>query len=186
MVSSLTLATAKRLSERFDASVDPLCKAIAHVIAKNERYRALLLMVYHHLRRTMARFARIAERAALGTPTPPREPSLQPAETRTRTRTPKPQLPRSYAWLLQLVPGCGNYGSQLRHFLETDPEMASLLEASPEMQRLFRPLLHMLAADTPKVPRRPSQPRPRPASPDTTPRPARKPRLPWHYRFLAV
>ena len=180
----LTLATAKRLSERFNASVDPLCKAIAHVIAKNLRYRALLLMVYHHLRRTMARFARIAERAAQDTPTPPREPATETAKP--RTRTPKPQLPRSYAWLLQLVPGCGNYGSQLRHFLETDPEMASLLEASPEMQRLFRPLLHMLAANTPKVPRRPSQPRPRPTASDTAPRPARKPRLPWHYRFMAV
>lgn len=54
-------------------------------------------------------------------------------------KPPPPPLPRAFAWLIRLIPGVACARSQLKHLL-TDPEMAELLTAAPQLGRLLRPL----------------------------------------------
>ena len=67
------------------------------------------------------------------------------------------------------------YGSQLQHLLG-EPEMAALLEASPQARRVLRPLLRALAVELPwtLTPPRPSQPR-KPRKPRPQPEPFKIP-----------
>ena len=86
----------------------------------------------------------------------------------------RPALPLSQAvrvpsrgkWLAGLSLNVNCAGSQLQHLLY-DPELGSLLAASPRLVALLRPLCRMLAVEfphgvlPPRPPRAPRQPRPR-------------------------
>ena len=77
-------------------------------------------------------------------------------------------LPRKFGWLV--IAGkhqAAGYASQLQHLM-AEPEMAELLEASPQARRVLRPLCRALAIEltwtvTPPRPRKPRKPRPKPA-----------------------
>jgi hypothetical protein len=75
------------------------------------------------------------------------------------------------------VPGAANFGTQLQYLL-SQPEMAEMIAAVPQMSRLLRPLCRALAAHpTPPLPPDPERPaRPRPPKPPKPPRekPARE------------
>jgi hypothetical protein len=53
------------------------------------------------------------------------------------------RLPRSFGWLVRLGSEAACYRSQLQYLL-SDPEIAALLAAAPQVGRVLRPLCHML------------------------------------------
>ncbi len=93
------------------------------------------------------------------------------AQHRHRTRQkPAIVLPRRFGWLV--VAGKHEavcFGGQLKHLLN-EPEMAALVEASPQARIVLRPLLRALAVELPWTvtqprpsrPRKPRKPRPKP------------------------
>jgi hypothetical protein len=71
-----------------------------------------------------------------------------------------PALPRKFGWLVMLGGSeAACYGSQLQHVLST-PEMAELLAASPQAQRILRPLCRALAISLPGTDDKPCADRP--------------------------
>ena len=93
-----------------------------------------------------------------------------PARQRRARQTPAIRLPRKFGWLVMAGKHqAAGYGLQLQHVL-SDPEMAALLEASPQARRVLRPLLRALAVEMPWTltqprppkPRQPRKPRPKP------------------------
>ena len=181
-MSILTLLVAKGLSDQFSLILDNLCKAIAARSAPRPALTPFYVQVWSKLRRTMRRFARLAERAALGKVPPPRQPrpvttdprpdpiadSIPATPTKTRVR-----FPDSYAWLCKFLPyEAAQYGNQLQHMITT-PEMAALIEADPQVGRLLRPLCRMLAANPGPLLVQPAKPKPVRGSPTPKPRPPR-------------
>ena len=83
-----------------------------------------------------------------------------------------PALPRKFGWMVE----AGGYRAvgyrcQLVHLLTTEPEMAAMLDASPQARRVLRPLLRALGVDElpwvatpprPPKPLAPRKPRPKP------------------------
>ena len=115
------------------------------------------------IERLLARFRAGRLREAAKRATMPNRPSRQ---------KPLVVLPRRFGWLViagkhQAV----GYGLQLQAVL-SEPEMAALLEASPQARRVLRPLLRALAVELPwtVTPPRPPKPRkPRPPRPKPEP-----------------
>ena len=67
-----------------------------------------------------------------------------PASEAISGRTPRPdRLPTRFAWLLRLVPEVACPRSQFCHLL-SDPEIAALLAAAPQLGRILRALCRML------------------------------------------
>ena len=99
----------------------------------------LILLICARLRRITARFAALAARYAAGTLRPLRTPTTEPRTTFPHPPPPRDPLPRGYAWLIRIVPGAASFGSQLQYLL-SQPEMAALIAAVPQMTRLLRPL----------------------------------------------
>ena len=94
---------------------------------------------------------------------------------------PRSALPRSFGWLLPLVPTeAACRATQLRAVL-AEPEMVALIAAAPQATRLLRPLCRMLGLE-PALLARPAIPAtaaPRAAPPrPKRPRAARAPALP--------
>ncbi len=145
------------LSDRFAAILEGLYHSTARTV-RDPVSGLLILLICGRLRRITARFASLAARYAAGTLRPPR-----PPQTRTNGPYPPPprdKLPRGYAWLIRLVPGAANFGSQLTYLL-SQPEMAAMIAEVPQMARLLRPLCRALAAHpTPKLPPAPQRTRP--------------------------
>ena len=147
------------LIERFALIIEALCQAAAARSARGWVAVAIANLIWMRLRRTGARFAKLAARVQSGElPAAARvsasDASDQPTESRAERQAkrrksddpadrPAERLPRGLAWLLRLVPEAAVYGSQLNHLL-SDPEMVALLEAAPQMGRLLRPLCQML------------------------------------------
>ena len=145
--------------ERFALIIEALCQAAAARSARRWIAVAIANLIWMRLRRTGARFAKLAARVRAGElPAAARASasgaSDQSAESRAerqakRRKSDDPadrlakRLPRGFAWLLRLVPEAAVYGSQLNHLL-SDPEMVALLQAAPQMGRLLRPLCQML------------------------------------------
>ena len=83
----------------------------------------LIILIYNHLRRLGAQFAAMAARAHAA----PR-------------RTGK-HVARRATWPGALVPATCSYGGHLHYRLLTDPEMADLIAAVPQVKRLPRSIL---------------------------------------------
>ena len=78
-------------------------------------------------------------------------------------------MPSRRAWLIGLSLNVNGANARLQHLMY-DPEMASLLAASPRLVALIRPLCRMLAVEFPHGVL--------PARPPRAPRPPRRRR--WH------
>ncbi len=171
--------TSSDLSDRFAAILEGLYQATARTV-RDPVSGLLILLICGRLRRITARFAALAARYAAGTLRPlrtPTEPRTEPGTPGPHPPPPKDPLPRGYAWLIRLVPGAANFGTQLQYLL-SQPEMAAMIAAVPQMSRLLRPLCRALAAHpTPPLPPDPERPaRPRPPKPPQPPleKPARE------------
>jgi hypothetical protein len=174
--------TPSDLSDRFAAILEGLYRATAAAIRgplPGPLPGPLILLICAHLRRISARFAGLAARYAAGTLRPPRAPATEPRATVAhppppRDKPPRDPLPRGYAWLIRLVPGAAGYGSQLQYLL-SQPEMAALIAAIPQMTPLLRPLCRALAAQpTPPLPAYPTRTRPPRPPREKQPRPPRQ------------
>ena len=118
------------------------------------RAPARLLARLHDL---VARF-----RAVAGTPVPPLKRAPKPVEPRfvptdsyyDPLADPPPErtgLPRSWRWLLRLVPQAAAGRAQLEELLR-DPAMAEMLAADPRLGPILRPLGWMLGVDRALLP----------------------------------
>ena len=185
----LSPLAAKGVSDRVSEILGQLRQHVANRLAPRRDLQPLVLLLWGTMARAMRRFARYAEWAATGRPPPkpkrvPREPD---PTTPSQPSKPRRRLSRRWAWLNAQAPGAGNFGSQLQHMIDTDPEMQALLMAVPEARTMLQPILRILgvgpgpdhrrlearhrramarAAGTlpPPKPRQPRAPRPRPAS----------------------
>jgi hypothetical protein len=151
----------------------PLIVAVyARLININRRFQALMVQIRAgtlrepRVRRpeeAARRRARRAERAAMDPP-PPRKP---PHRELPLAYGPMAPLPRDFGYVLRLVPWhAAPLATQLRILLAR-PEMAEIIAATPRLQRVLRPLCHMLGITTegliPPIPTPPATP-PSPAA----------------------
>ena len=121
---------------------------------------ALITLICNRIRRVEGRVARMLVRFQAGTLrvcTAQRggDGSGVPRAPVTRVVRPENRLPRSFAWLLPLVPcEAANFAWQLRLTLAT-PEMMALLAAAPQAIRVLAPVCRMLGIEaevlTPRV-----------------------------------
>jgi len=145
--------------------MEGLCRTIAAQSAGGRLAGPLICLIWSRLRRLSIRVATLLARIRPGAPPRPTRAQTQPSPVR---RHPAPQspppppappsplarpacLPRRVGWLVRLVPASAPSGSQLQHLL-SDPEMAALVAASPEMRRLLRGLCRMLGVRLPPAP----------------------------------
>jgi hypothetical protein len=77
------------------------------------------------------------------------------------------RLPRGFGWIRGMVPETAQFAGVLAWLLR-DPEMAALVEKTPEAGRILRPLCHLLGVKAPAFLRRghvPADPQPDVAAP---------------------
>jgi hypothetical protein len=132
----------------------PLIVAVyARLININRRFQALMVQIRNGTLRepkvrrpeeAARRKVLRAERAAMDPP-PPRKP---PHRELPLAYGPMAPLPRDFGYVLRLVPWhAAPLANQMRILLAR-PEMAEMIAATPRLQRLLRPLCHMLGIAT--------------------------------------
>jgi hypothetical protein len=136
-------------ADRFALSLDGLCRAVAAAIAGRLMDAVMILLVWRRIKRV--------QRQVLGLLTRFREGRLRVQVTpRSRggggTRSGGALvLPRSFAWLLPLVPcEAACFAGQISTVL-AEPEMVALLEAAPQARRVLAPLCRMLGISLPEA-----------------------------------
>jgi hypothetical protein len=138
------------LADRLALIIEALCHAVARRVGLGGLAGPLIILIASRLRRLAARFTRRA------TATPAHREASRPARPRQRAWVPL-YPPRRFAWLLRLAPEVAPIAAQLRHLL-TEPDMAVLLAAIPELRRTLRPLCQMLGIRPAPSPPAPSAP----------------------------
>jgi hypothetical protein len=125
-----------------------------------------MLAAYQRISGTFSRIERMLVRYRTGKLRPVSVPRVLMPGRKILNR-PATRMPRRYGWLvLAGKHHAACYGTQLQALLDT-PEMAGLLEVSPQAKRILRPLLRALAValpwvvDTPRAERSPRVRRPR-------------------------
>ena len=128
----------------------------------------LFWLIRSRLNRISAQFTALAARVRAGglrrSPTPgakPRRVAASAPDTAApaqKTRTPSRyrHLPRTFGWLVKLVPVMRNARTQLEYLL-AQPAMVELLATSPQFGRMLHPMCHMLGVKQPAPPRRPPE-----------------------------
>jgi len=175
----VTAAPPLAVADRFALTIDGLCRGIAAARIGGVMAPVLILL-WNSLHRRATRFATLVARVQAGTlprsrPRPrtrtghceepgshltssngdPRSDEAISVHTSTPRQPPsrRPRLPRTFGWLIRLIPAVAAFRSQLQHLL-SDPEIAELLTAAPQLGRILRPLCHMLGiGPSPDVPR---------------------------------
>jgi hypothetical protein len=132
----------------------PLIVAVyARLININRRFQALMVQIRagtlpepraRRPEEAARRRARRAELAAMDPP-PPRKP---PHRELPEAYGPMAPLPRDFGYVIRLVPWHSRpLADQMRNLLAR-PEMAEIIAATPRLQRVLRPLCHMLGIET--------------------------------------
>lgn len=147
------------VADRFALIMDGLCRVVAQR-QKTGLPGPLAILLWTTFRRMAVRFANLAARVHAGTlPSPARRrprhcersEAIQSDNPPPASPRPQPRLPRTFGWLLSLVPEIACYRSQLQHLL-SDPELTALQAAGPQFGRILHPLCHILAIRLPKSP----------------------------------
>ncbi len=135
-------------AERFATLIQWLGRAVVAMMGGDRLPLQLIALITDRLRRGNQLFARIAALVGAGR----YRPRQGGAAPRPGQKPPPPdKLPRTFGWLLKLVPEAVQYRGQLEHLLR-DPDMVALLEAAPvPMRRALRPLCRMLGLPTPPI-----------------------------------
>ena len=146
------------ITARFGVILRALHALIAAAFLRDPRHLHLIWPLCNYIDRTLQRLERVIARAVAGTLRPSR-----PGRTAEPTSARAPaRLPRRRAWLVEkLGYHAAGFGSQLNHLLN-EPETKAIIAATPQAQRLLRPLCHLLGI-TPDCIRKPPAPRPKPA-----------------------
>jgi hypothetical protein len=148
------------VTDRFARIIDLLCRTVAAQSRGGLVPGPLIILIWTKLRRAAARFAALAARVHAGTLASATRracakqtlPLPLAGEGRgegllkdVRAPSPRaPRLPNTFGWLIRLVPAAACSRSQLQHLL-SDPEIAALLTAAPQIRRVLRPLCRALA-----------------------------------------
>jgi hypothetical protein len=138
-------------------SFESIMAALCAAVAARWRYipEPLRVLIWTRLRRVTQRFVALAERVHAGKyrPPQPRKARAAPEQAQARAARTPPEfsMPRGYGALCPLVPLVANFGGQLA-FLLKDPEMAALVASAPQLGKMLRPVLTILAVgDWPAV-----------------------------------
>jgi hypothetical protein len=151
----------------------PLIVAVyARLVNINRRFRALMVQIRAGtLREPRARgpqeAVRRRERRAAQAAMDPPPPGKPPHRELPEAYGPMAPLPRDFGYMLRLVPWhAAPLATQMRVLLAR-PEIAEIIAATPRLQRVLRPLCHMLGITTqgliPPIPTPPAAP-PSPAA----------------------
>jgi hypothetical protein len=145
-------ALAPGFAGRFAAIAAGLVALVARAFLRHPSLAPLILPLCGRLNRNARRLATLMSRLARhGACRRRGEASGRGAlAPRERSRTPKPPIPTSQAWLVRtLRHEAAGFASQLSHLL-AEPGVSELLDAAPTARRLLRPLCRMLGIpDTP-------------------------------------
>ena len=112
------------------------------------RRAACAVDMHHYLMRGTRRFLRVLERLAAGEvfrKRPSRAGQVLPARA-----TPRVRLPMEYGWVARLGEDVRMAAAMIGHHLNRT-EVAALVAACPQAQRVMRPICHLLAIDAPCV-----------------------------------
>jgi hypothetical protein len=124
-----------------------LREIIGNHAGRNPASMAIITLLWPYLNRLAKRFEALVRRVEAGALAKPRPASLAPRVRVPRFGPhclPKPGMPRTFAWLIRLVPyHAACIGGQVRYLL-LKPEMAALFIAAPQVALIFRPLCRML------------------------------------------
>ncbi len=125
-----------------------------------------VMLILARIQSLPQRLQAIADRLAAGTLRPAAPPVSRSPSTKPRppTQSWPDRMPGSHAWLVRLSLPFAPFGTQLAHLLR-DPEMQALIQAAPQVRRLFRPLCCMLGCTVLKPPPAPQPPAPKPPAP---------------------
>ncbi len=133
------------LADRIAMTLGLLCRAVAAQVSGRRMTEALILLVWQRVRRIDVRLQGMLRRF--------REGRLQ---VRTVVRSGgsggragrvSPVMPRSFGWLLPLVPcEAACFAGQMREVL-AEPGMVALLAAAPQARRVLAPLCRMLGIE---------------------------------------
>jgi hypothetical protein len=143
--------------------------------------KLLITLICLYLSRMTDRFASILARA--GTQTPPTKPRVRkPADPTAEPPPERERLPHQFAWLVRFVPATDTQpctAANARHDIQcllADAEFQALIETTPALGRVLRPLYHMLGLHLPEALRRPRTKR-RAKDPTEPPKPKKPRRL---------
>ncbi len=141
------LSPTLELSWVFGRMMHALREIIGNHAGRNPASMAIITLLWPYLNRLAKRFEALVRRVEAGALAKPRPASLAPRVRVPRFGPhclPKPGMPRTFAWLIRLVPyHAACIGGQVRYLL-VKPEMAALFIAAPQVGRIFRPLCRML------------------------------------------
>ena len=183
----LTLSPA--MADRFSRIIALLYEIVADQGVLRLRNGPLTILIYNRIRRWAGRFlarATVPPRRGETTPRAPRAPAaprppqgmsqeMSQGTSRgigvggTGVLADAPHLPRGRGWLVKLMQPTAFPLSQLVALL-SEPEVAALLLARPQLARLLRPLCHALSMQP--LPCLAAAPRRKPALDPTIPDPA--------------
>ncbi len=138
------------LTDRFSLSIDGLWRAVAAMFAGGRLQATMIGLIVCRIRRIETRVLALVAAIRSGRVRGGWVIEARAARAPGASQVAPPaslKLPRSFAWLLVLVPyHAAGYASQLRYLL-ADPEMAAMLAATPRLGKLLRPLCRMLGIE---------------------------------------
>ncbi len=137
-------------TDRFSLSIDGLLGVVAAAIVGGRMNAAMILLVWTRIKRIEMRVLALVASIRAGRYRGGWVVEGRAARAQAGPRAAPPaslELPRSFAWLIVLVPyKAAGFASQLRYLL-ADPEMVALLAAAPRLGRILRPLCRMLGIE---------------------------------------
>jgi hypothetical protein len=141
-LSFISLPTPLTVADRLALVLDGLCKAVAARSFRQAMAEVMILLVWTRVRRIERQLQGLLARFLQGR-------LVVRVSSRTATAGsgggggPVP-LPRSFGWLLPMVPyQAAGFASQLQVVL-AEPEMVALLAVAPQARRVVAPLCRML------------------------------------------
>ena len=151
----MLLGTAPTLTDRFEWLIDGLCKTIGVDAHKRRMEAALAWAIWNRVRLLGDRLIALIARARAGKLAARRTPHPDPPPQGGREHEREPdagagaasgagvRLPTGFGWVTRVLPQTGQYAGLLAYLLR-DPEMAALVEKTPQAARILRPLCQLL------------------------------------------
>ena len=138
-------------------------EAIGRAFNVNPRPVVPGMVIFLYVQRTRSRLFRLLANIRAGILPRWRAPGAK--RERGERKAPRIRLPGRKYWLSTEIGWFGRGFSGNIQIILNQPENAAIIAASPQAQRLLRPLCHMLGLEIPAIsalPKRPRKPRPKP------------------------
>ena len=168
----MSLIASLSLTDRFAYFIEGLLKDVAAEGPRGRVAVPMIVLLWARLRRMTVRFASVMARFRAGTLPAAGGARRRLARVRPASAPRPADLPRHFAWVIQVIPGAACWRAAIEQMLD-DPELAAVIAGAPQMRRILRPLCRMLGIEPVPALALPRRPRPPPA-----PRPVDPNRLP--------